>query len=243
LIGRFQAAAIDVGDRVYNAYVGSNFTTPTIFSLQTRFDPCPLSLGTHAACALAPPKPVITNAAIVFANATILQYDHTLAVDPILNPYVLDANTEEPMLNLLQAVHAAIRIDLGHSSTNNFILNPAALNNTIIPFFPETPYTKNTNDTTSLLYDQWAHPNPDLQALLPFHVPGPAHIQAAYACRVQQRKPIGSLLISVLVATMSMFSGAWAIFMIIATSLAKRSDPLGMFVSFGRKFPGLIPSS
>lgn len=231
---------MDIGNRVYNAYVGSNFTTPTIFSLQTSFDPCPLSRGTNASCALAPPKPVITNAAIVYTNATILQYDYTMPVDPILNPYVLDANTEEPMLNLLQAVHAAIRIDLGHSSTNNFILNPAALNNTIIPFFPETPYNKNTTDTTSLLYNQWAHPSPDLQALLPFHVPGPAYIQATYACHVQRRKRIGPLLTSVLVATLSMFSSAWAIFMIIATNLAKRRDPLGMFFPLVDNIPASL---
>ncbi|KAF9485189.1 hypothetical protein BDN70DRAFT_679073 [Pholiota conissans] len=218
-----QTASTDLGNRVYNAYVTSNFTTPTIISLQASFELCPLARGPSADCSVSPPKPTIQYAAVVYPNATLLQYDYSIPVKPVTNPYVLDNDTEAPMLNLLQAIHAAIRIDLGNPSSNNFILDQTALNSTIIPSFPRTSYNQNA---TSLLYEQWAHPGSQLQGFLPFKIAGPAHIQAAYACHVQRRKPVGSLFVSVLVATLSMFSSGWAIFMIVAASLAKRNDPL-----------------
>jgi hypothetical protein len=128
-------------------------------------------------------------------------------------------------------VYAAIRVDLGNPSLNNFILNPSALNGTIFETFPVTPYNQAQSSTTSTLYYQWHNPSPALQAYLPINMSGPAQIEVAYPCRFQQRKPLGSLVVSVLVATLSMFSSAWAVFILAATTFAKRSDSTGLFSS------------
>ena len=188
-----------------------------------------MSLGLAALCSISPPKFVITLAAAVYANATILQFDNFYPIDPVNNPYVLDADFERPLFNLLQAVYASIRIDLGNPSLNNFILNPSALNGTIYDKFPVTAYNQDQLSTTSTLYSQWHNPEPALQKYLPVNVSGPAQVQVVYPCRFQQRKPLGSLIVSVLVATLSMFSSAWAAFILAATAFAKRTDPACVF--------------
>jgi hypothetical protein len=188
-----------------------------------------MSLGLAALCSISPPKLVITAAAAVYANATILQFDNSYPIDPVDNPYVLDADLERPFYNLLQAVYAAIRIDLGNPSLNNFILNPLALNATIFEKFPTTAYNQDQLSTTSTLYYRWHNPDPGLQKYLPVSVSGPAQVQVVYPCRFQQRKPLGSLIVSVLVATLSMFSSAWAVFILAATAFAKRTDPACVF--------------
>jgi hypothetical protein len=190
-----------------------------------------MSLGIAAPCAITPPKFAIPYAATVFANTTVQQFDISYPIDPVNNPYVLDANSEQPFFNLLQAVYAAIRVDLGNPSLNNFILNPLALNDTIFQTFPVTPYNQDQSSTTSTLYSQWHNPSPALQKYLPINVSGPAQIQVAYPCRFQQRKPLGSLVVSVLVATLSMFSSAWAVFIHLATTYAKGTDPAGIPLS------------
>ncbi|KAF8968029.1 hypothetical protein BDZ97DRAFT_1655514 [Flammula alnicola] len=218
-----RAASTDLGTRAYNAFVGSGSTTPMIISLHAGFAYCPMSLGPAAACAITAPKFAIRYAAAVYANASILQYDNNYAIDPVQNPWVLDADTEQPIVNLLQTIYASIRVDLGNPSLNNFILHPLFLNSTIIPVFPATRWNQDNSSRNATLYDGFAHLEPDLSV----NVSGPAHIQVVYPCRFQQRKSLGSLVISVLVATLSMFSSGWALFILIATALAKRADPLG----------------
>ena len=188
-----------------------------------------MSLGLASPCSISPPTLVITFAATAYPNATILQFDNFYPTDPVNNPYVLDADFERPFYNLLQAVYAAIRVDLGNPSLNNFILNPLALNGTIFEKFPATAYNQDQLSTTSTLFHQWHNPNPSLRAYLPVTVSGPAQIQVVYPCRFQQRKPLGSLVVSVLVATLSMFSSAWAVFILAATAFAKRIDPACVF--------------
>lgn len=189
-----------------------------------------MSVG-NTGCAMVPPVFEIQYAAIGYNNAIMLQYDYNFEQNPQSVPPFLGADVAGPIANLLQAVYAAVRIDLGNPSPNNFILHPSAMNNTIIPIFAATPYSSNISSRVASLYDIWAHPNATLQQFLPVTLDGPAHIQAAYPCRIQTRKRTGSLIISVLVATLSMFSGGWALFMIIATLLAKREDPSGTYFS------------
>jgi hypothetical protein len=156
------------------------------------------------------------------------RFESSSPIDPVSNPYLLDADVELPAFNLLQAVYAAIRVDLGNPSLNNFILNPSALNGTIFEKFPVTAYNQDQLSTTSTLYSRWHNPNPDMQKYLPVNVSGPAQMQVAYPCRFQRRKPLGSVIVSVLVATLSMFSSAWAIFIYLATTYAKHTDPAGI---------------
>jgi hypothetical protein len=164
---------------------------------------------------------------VVYSNSTIFQYDGHFPINATVNPWVLDEDTEQPLYNLLQAIHACIRVELGNPSPNNFILNPSFLNNSITSKFPATQWNPDGDQDYSILYHTWADPNPILQTYLPVNTSGPANIQVVYPCRLQQLKSTGSLFVSVLVATLSMFSTGWALFMLIATVLAKRVDPVG----------------
>jgi hypothetical protein len=143
----------------------------------------------------------------------------------------LDNDTELVVYNILQAVYAAVRIDLGNPSLNNFILYPAAMNNTIFPTFPVTPANGEAYSNSSL-YSALSSPFPWLQQNLPVTLSGPATIQVVYPCQFQQLKSPGALVISVLVATLSMFSTGWAVYMLLATAIAKRQTQTGSFIVF-----------
>jgi len=164
----------------------------------------------------------------MYPGSLTKQFDSSRPIDShnYLTPYILNDDIEIPFYNLLQTVYAAIRVDMGNPSMNNFILNPSALNLTIYEKFPATA---NQDETTSTFYDQSSGNNPKSDLHLPINVPGPAQIQVVYTCRTQQRKSLGSLITSVLVATLSMFSIAWAAFISAATAFVKRTDPAGIF--------------
>jgi hypothetical protein len=197
-------------------------------SVQADFDPCPMSLGGTPPCALAPPNITIVYASVVYSNSTILMYDGHLPINATVNPWVLDDDTEEPLRNLLQAVHACIGVELGNPRLNNFILNPSFLDNSIIPKFPTTQWNADIDvENYSGLYYGWAQPDPILKSYLPVNTSGPANVQAVYPCQFQKRKSLGPLFVSVLVATLGMFSTGWAVFMLIASVLAKWTDPAG----------------
>ena len=222
---RLSSAAQDLGTRVYNALLYSNQTSAISFSAQVNFDYCPMSFGLNASCAINPPQFNIFLAATVFPNSTIHYFDSRFPPDPVWNPWVLDNDTELAVYNILQSVYAAVRIDLGNPSINNFILYPAVMNNTIYPTFPITPANGEAFSNSSIYSVFSSFPqNP------PVTLSGPATIQVVYPCQFQQRKATGPLVISVLVATLSMFSTGWAVYMFLATAIAKRHNPTGSFI-------------
>ena len=223
ITSRLRTAAQDVGTRAYNALLFTNQSSTISLSAQANFNYCPMSLGLNASCAVNPPQFSIYAAAIVYPNTTILSYDSTSPIDPVWNPWVFDNDTQLAIYNLIQTVYACIRIDLGNPSSNNFILNPAAINGTISPTFPLTQANGEAFSNSSL-YVVWAT---WLQYRPPVTVSGPATIQVVYPCQFQKLKSLGSLAISVLVATLSMFSTGWGIFMLLATAVAKRNNPTG----------------
>src|SRR5271168_3720351 len=120
-------ASQDLGIRAYNALIFSNNSSPIVLSAQVNFKYCPMSVGLNASCAINPPQFDIIAAASVYPNTTLLSYSNQYPIDPISNPWIFDNDTELAIYNLVQTVYAAIRIDLGNPSSNNFILNPAAL--------------------------------------------------------------------------------------------------------------------
>ena len=231
IISRLSSATQDLGSRVYNALLFSNHTSAISLSAQVNFNYCPMSFGLNASCAINPPQFKIFLAATVFPNSTIHYYDSRVPLDPIWNPWVLDNDTELAVYNILQTVYAAVRIDLGNPSLNNFILYPAVMNGTIYPTFPITP-SNGEAYSNSTLYSTLISPFPWLQQNLPMTLSGPATIQVVYPCQFQQRKAPGALVISVLVATLSMFSTGWAVYMLLATTFAKRHNPTGSFILF-----------
>lgn len=229
LISRLSDATQDLGTRVYNAFLFSNQTSAISLSAQVNFDYCPMSFGINAPCAINPPQFDVFLAASVFPNSTIHYYDSRGPLDPVWNPWVLDNDTELAVYNILQTVYAAVRIDLGNPSLNNFILYPAVLNNTIYSTFPITPANGEAY-SNSTLYSTLSSPFPWLQQNLPVTLSGPAIIQVVYPCQFQQRKALGAMVISVLVATLSMFSTGWAVYMLLVTAIAKRHNPTGSFI-------------
>jgi hypothetical protein len=161
----------------------------------------------------------------------MFRYNGQFPASPTFNPWVLDEDTELPLHNLLQAIHACIRIELGNPTQNNLILSPSFLNNSIAQKFPSNRWKPDiVYKDYSTLYDLWANPPPSFKSYLPANISGPANIQVVYPCRFQKRKSTGYFFVSVLVATLSMFSTGWALFMLIATFIAKRADPVdGMY--------------
>ena len=108
---------------------------------------------------------------------------------------------------------------------------PQTLNSTF-PVTATTPPNADNIGLTSHLYSSWSNPNATdssgtdyswMSQFLPEVVaPGPAAIQVVYLCHVQSRKSPGSLIISVLVAVLSMFSSGWAIYLLVIGTFAKR---------------------
>lgn len=153
------------------------------------------------------------------------------------------------ILNLLQTVYAAVRLDLGIDSPNNYILHKEVMPQTLNSTFPvtaTTPANPNNIGLTSHLYSSWSNPNATdsfgtdyswmWQFLPEIVAPGPAAIQVVYLCHLQSRKSPGSLIISVLVAVLSMFSSGWAIYLLAIGTFAKRYP--GCMLSFF--FPCLL---
>ena len=185
---------------------------------------CPASLSSDASCANNAPHFDINGTTIIFGNNSVATFDASLPISGHNHPLITD-NLYPAVVNLARTIHAAVRIDLGNPSPNNFFLNPSALNATIINTFPATP---RLNSSASLLYDANAHPeHHGFQGMLPLTVEGPANIRAVYPCRLQQQKSPGQAFISVLVATLSMSASAWALFMFFASCWTKRGDETG----------------
>ncbi|KAF8150752.1 hypothetical protein B0H34DRAFT_151036 [Crassisporium funariophilum] len=224
-------AGEDVGERIAAAFNVSSGATPSIVSVQAFFEHCPASLGPNADCAVAAPKFNITNAAHVVGTVGLVQ--NNLGSDAPGTPQVMNELTTAPINNLLQAIYASVRIDLGNDSPNNFILHKEAMARVLNSTFPVTavtPANPANIGLTSTLVSVWTDPSATtrdgsdyswLLEYLPVNVTGASSIQMVYLCQFQQRKSPGSLLISVLVAVLSMFSSGWALYMFGVTSLAK----------------------
>jgi hypothetical protein len=216
---RLQTATLDLGGRTFNALLTSNYTSPVAVSVQVDITPCPMSLGSSAECGLAAPNFTISSAAVVMSNVSFFQ---NTAPEPVT---VLDDNIKLPISNLLQTVYAIIRVELGNPSPNNFVLHPNVTDSIIVSKFPATPLNQGGDALVSGLYQEWTNPDPETKRYLPVSVSEPANIQVVYPCRFQQQKTPSQLFISVLVATLSMFSTGWAVFMVLAVYFAKRKGP------------------
>ncbi|KAJ7244100.1 hypothetical protein C8J57DRAFT_1556116 [Mycena rebaudengoi] len=122
----------------------------------------------------------------------------------------------------------ALRLDLGNPSPNNFLLNTSVIPATLFPSFPGAP---GLADNRSRLYAALTG-NPleqsyNITKLLPLSAPGPAVQDIVYLCRFQRAKSPSKGFISVLVATLSMFSSGWALYVAVAESVVKMRDREG----------------
>ena len=208
---------------VWDAVLGTA-ETPVILSGRVWSAPCPASLGTAERCANDPHPINIDRITSVFPNGSFNKYDASLPISDTNKP-LIKVDWYPRIANLIQVIVAAIRIDLGNPSPNNFILHPSALNRTLADTFPAAELP---NSAGSLLYEANVHPERyGIEGMLPLTLGGPAKIQVVFPCRFLQQKAFGGLFISVLVATLSMFSSGWALFIFSAGLWVRRGDENG----------------
>ncbi|KAJ2922561.1 hypothetical protein H1R20_g14534, partial [Candolleomyces eurysporus] len=223
----FALAAVDIGARVYEAYVRTpNDTALVSYSLFARYPFCPASLGTTNPCAFDPPAVDIAVSTAILADNTIqppaavLPHNYNRISDHTILYNMTDIS---PVINFLQLARAAALIDLGNPAPNNFLLNLQFTDNVLAPRFPETPVTFASQ---SRLYSAWkSQTDPADNSSYPvLRVPGPSTLQAVFNCHLFKLKGPGSLFVSVLVATLSMFSSAWGLALIFAAYFVKKRD-------------------
>ncbi|KAJ6628621.1 hypothetical protein B0H10DRAFT_1904954 [Mycena sp. CBHHK59/15] len=224
-------SSAEFGERVIEILELTNNTSPTIISFQADFPWCPASLGRDAPCAVQVPPVNITAMFEYIPNFGGVQY---FATDPS-NQTLVNNDTSGIISNTVQAVYAAVRLDLGNRSPNNFLLNTSMIPEAVLSSFPQThpPRAGIVPMTESYLYsilvnDGFYSKNVssdyDIPGLLPLASPGPAVLDGVYLCQFQQRKPLGSAFIAVLVATISMFGTGWGIFLGFAEGMVKKRE-------------------
>jgi hypothetical protein len=216
--------------RVFLLMALTNGTFPTIISFEADFPWCPASLGRDAPCALQVPPLNVTSMFEYAPNGKISQY---FASIPGSTPLITN-DTAGIMSNLVQAAYAAVRLDLGNPSPNNFLLNSSMIGQAITASLPQTfPQLPGESYLYSVLVGDGYYASatnatiPDVAHLLPLKLPGPAVLDGVYLCRFQRVKSPGSAFIAVLVATLSMFSSGWAIFLRLAAGMVKKRQPGG----------------
>lgn len=133
-------------------------------------------------------------------------------------------------------MHAAARLDFRPTLHNNFFTNTtvAPLAISLIP--PALSFDKNgtinyDKHYMSILYQiatgTFANFTADTKPIVALPLDGSQNsiVQVPYLCHFSVRKSTGPLVISVLVATLSMFSAGWGVSMLVASYFAKRNMP------------------
>ncbi|KAG8872193.1 hypothetical protein FRB98_000222 [Tulasnella sp. 332] len=141
----------------------------------------------------------------------------------------LESNYTGAITNAMQAMLAAVRLDLGNIFPNNILVNPTPdlINNTIEQKFIVDNAT-DADGSASILYQDLA--GPDSTGLtLSDEEKEPSTIAVEYQCRTEQLKSPGSLLVAVAVATLTFFKAGWAVFLLALTFWARRAQPEGPF--------------
>lgn len=228
------AATDDTGYRVWNALLASNRTGPVAISLEAYPQFCPASVGVQAngitlPCYNEPPQFNLTAANVIAANFELSQ--DTSFPPTTDTPFVLDDRFRPPITNILHLALAAIRIDLGNPSPNNFLTHPEVLNQTLIAVFPAVsgiPSLGSRLYARALLISSGSESDFD-----PFRVPGPSTVQAVYVCRFLKRKSTGNLVVTVFVTTAGMFTSAWAFFILVARYVLSKRE--GNFNQDGKR--------
>jgi len=214
-------AGVDLTNRMDAMILATNQHGAIIVSGQGFYPPCPASLGIDASCANNPPPVNINLTTIVSPKGDFWVFNSSLPISENNRP-IITMETFSSVSNLIQTILASVKIDLGNPSRNNFLLNPSVLNRTLVSQFRATGLL---NASESELYK--ANVQPELYQIqdeFPLNVEGSAKIQVVYSCRLQQKRSAGKAAISVLVATLSMFSSGWALFTLTATYWTKRGN-------------------
>ncbi|KAJ7466351.1 hypothetical protein FB451DRAFT_1485153, partial [Mycena latifolia] len=222
--------ATDFALRVLDLDTLTNGSFPTLISFQAEYPWCPASLGPEAPCALQNPSVNVTSLFLFNPGAPRPGIYSYSAADPV-------SMWNEPLMDKKHgSAYTTVRLDLGNRAPNNFLLNTSLIPAAIESSFPQTLARL---PIQSILYamlvgdPSYAEDEPpsavaeyNLTGLLPLTLPGPAVVDGDL-CRFQRAKSPGSAVIAVLVATLSMFSSGWALFLGFAPGMVKRRAPDG----------------
>ncbi|KAJ7880008.1 hypothetical protein B0H14DRAFT_3434745 [Mycena olivaceomarginata] len=222
-------AAVDFATRVLLLDAFTNGSFPSIISFQADFPLVPCISRTR--CSLVPPLN-ISSMFLYKSSRDLQQYFASQPVSDSNKPLVTN-DTLGIISNIVQSAYAAVRLDLGNPSPNNFLLNTAMISEAITATFPQTfPGLANESLLYSVLVNDGYEARVEgssgitnITGLLPLTLPGPAVLQGLYLCHFQRAKSLGSAFIAVLVGTLSMFYSGWAIFLAFAATVVKKRVP------------------
>ena len=178
-------------------------------------------MGINAPCANVAPGIRVGEATVVFSNSSPIVCKSPVDILELLGKDMYAAS-----LNYAQTLLAAVRIDLGNRNPNNFLFNLS---------FVDATLSKKINSSDSLLYSEvlkQVDGKPESASAL---VPGPATIQRVYSCKWQIPKPVGTAIISVMVATITMFMTGWQIVMLLLAALASSRSQVEMAMASERE--------
>ncbi|KAJ7770312.1 hypothetical protein DFH07DRAFT_880367 [Mycena maculata] len=132
-------------------------------------------------------------------------------------PSSIEAN-EGNLYNVVNVFFNAVRLDLGHWTGNNVFTNTTAFNQSILDTGPLNVNTafRALATTKGMAYVNYTNPPPATART------SPAVIQIPYTCNVMQRKPLGSFVVSIVSATLSMFLGAWGTLVAVLAGIVRR---------------------
>ncbi|KAG8843577.1 hypothetical protein FRB96_003902 [Tulasnella sp. 330] len=139
----------------------------------------------------------------------------------------IKGNYTSAITNAMQAMLAAVRLDLGNVLPTNILVNRSSeiINATIAQTFPADG-SSNAQDGDVPLYD-FLQGDDSIDVNIGDAERSPSNIAVEYQCRMEQRKSPGSIVIAVAVATLTLFKSGWAVFLLILTFLAKRARSEG----------------
>ncbi|KAG9029705.1 hypothetical protein FRB95_005001 [Tulasnella sp. JGI-2019a] len=206
-------ATADLTEYVTDAFLASNHSGPALVTAYTKVNSsdgdaslpswwCPLATSKiNTTCATAAPviwDPTLDSSVMLDANGDTI--------------YSGTSNYSQAINNAMQVMLAAVRMDLGNVLPNNILVNLKGA-------------TTGDDNTSELYKDLVAPSTSDDYSPIDPGSDRPAQIALEYQCRVEQRKSPGSIFISVVVATVTLFKSGWAVFLLLVTFLAKRAEP------------------
>ncbi|KAG8881663.1 hypothetical protein FRB97_009285 [Tulasnella sp. 331] len=224
ILSFLSAAGDDLVSNLANAPSVLNNAAPTsLFHLQA-FPPRIYCFNERLgavgpSCSAVPPARSDPTPDLFFSNGTLT----TVSDSP-----AFPTNYSGAVSNALQLLLTAARLDMGNIFPNNILVYANALNATIASELP-VQGAPSTLETEPSLYIQLQNvfndsPQASSTGVLEdvLDPSQPAVIASQYLCRFSQAKPLGEAFVSVLVATLSMFSSGWATFLLISTYFEKR---------------------
>lgn len=209
----------------------SNASSIIAYSFFADFAFCPSHLDKNSPpeCKRASPKILDYDAQAISNNNTVFpDLESRLTTDNIT--IKLDPSLAVPTTNFLHLAHSFIRLDIGHIRPN-FLTNLSVIDEVLTAELPvPVGAPPGSAATPSWMYNAWKSQRYYDDTNVTFasiKVPGPSTLRAVFQCRSLQLKSSGTLVVSVLVATLSMFATIWGLGLLALALFAKQGDTTG----------------